>query len=446
MSIVLSTLRAIAYTLTNPNLALVLVILGVILYRQNKKTAIMQKMIIGDSINSAFELTISQIVIGIFAGTFGSLMLSLLGIAFDENSAIYFVFLISIFFMLWKPKFICFAYSGAALGFISLFLEMISKYYSGVKLYVMGSTILLANVDILKIDIGALMTMVAVLHLVEGILVMVDGKKGAIPVFTNRDEQIIGGFAMKRSWVLPIALFFIVNNASGIGIVEKVATPNWWPLLKNSSLLTMAKGAAVSLFAYYGVIGYSTVTFTRNKEEKAVSSGIALIVYSLVLFSAAQLAPLGYLYKLFIVVFAPLAHEIMLNVQRYFEVKGKPKYVSSEEGIMVLEVAPYSPAHEMGIKSGDLLIEVNNTKIETEQDILAAAKEGFNYISFKLKRGIGKFHEVSYNKLSSNRRLGIVFVPRNIPGDGTVVRYDENKFQDILDKMKNKDNNNDKEN
>ena len=330
MGILLSTLRAIAYTLTNFDMALVLVILAGILYRQNKKTTVMQKMVIGDSLNSALELTISQIVIGIFAGVLGSIIISFLGVAFDNNSAIYLIFLISIFFMLWKPKFICFAYSGAVLGFISLFLELISKVYAGVKLNIFGSILNLSDVNVLKIDIGGLMTVVAVLHLIEGILVMVDGKSGAIPIFSNRDEKIIGGFALRRNWVLPVALFFIMSNASGAGLTHSIATPGWWPILKSSPITRMAKDAAVSLFAYYGIIGYSTVTFTRNKSQKVLSSGIGLIIYSIALFSASLLAPLGYIYQLFVVVFAPLAHELMLNVQRYMEINGTPKYVSKD--------------------------------------------------------------------------------------------------------------------
>lgn len=445
MGILLSTLRAIAYTLTNFDMALVLIILAVILYRQNKKTTVMQKMIIGDSLNSAFELTISQIVIGIFAGVLGSVAISFLGVAFDENSAIYLIFLISIFFMFWKPKFICFAYSGAVLGFISLLLELISKVYAGVKLNIFGSVLNLSDVNVLKIDIGGLMIVVAVLHIVEGILVMIDGKRGAIPVFTNKDDGIIGGFALRRSWVLPVALFFIARSTNSVDIVGNIATPGWWPILKSSPILRMAKDAAVSLFAYYGVIGYSSVTFTRNKQQKVMSSGVGLLIYGIALFSAAQLANLGYIYQLFVVIFAPLAHELMLNVQRYIEVNGKPKYISTEEGIMVLEVSPNSPAYEMGIKSGDLLLEVNNKKIENEQEILTAAKEGLNYISFKLRRGIDKLHEVSYNKLSGEKRLGIVFVPRSIPGDSVVMKYEESKFKEIFDKMKNKDEDKDKE-
>lgn len=439
MGILLSTLRSIASTILDPELAIMVLILAFILYRENKKTTIMQKMIIGQSFNSAFELTISQIVIGIFAGAFGSILLSFLGVAFSEDSAIFLIFLISIFLMFIKPKYICFAYSGAILGFISLFLEMISKYYAGVKLNLLGNVIDLSTVNIFKIDIAALLTLVAVLHFVEGILIIIDGKRGALPVFSSRNDKIIGGFALKRNWVLPIALFLIVKNAAAVGITEKVATPDWWPLLKTSPILNMAKTSAITLIAYYGVIGYSSVTFTKDKQEKAFYSGIWLLLYSALLLVVAQLANLSYMYKLLAVIFAPVAHEVIISIQRLLEVKKTPKYMSTEEGIMVLDVAPNSPAQEMGIKSGDLLVEVNSKKIENEQEILSAGRDGLNYISFKLKRGIDNFLEVTYDKMSQDKRLGIVFVPRNVPKDENVIKYDDNKFSDILDKLKKKD-------
>lgn len=438
MDILLYTLRSEAEALLDPGLALVLILLAVMLYRQNTKTTVMQKMIIGERINSPFELTISQIVIGIFAGVAGSIILSYLGVAFDENSAIFLIFIISIIFMFWNPKFICFAYSGGLIGLISILLELISKVYSKTSINLMGTIINLKDINILKIDVGALMTMVAVLHLVEGILVMIDGKRGTIPVFSNRDNKIIGGFAFKRYWALPIALLLIMNKTDVSGLTEQVATPGWWPLLKISAL-HFIKDAAIMLTPFYGVIGYNGVTFTRGKSEKTFVSGTALIIYSIALFLVAQLTPLGYFYKIAAVIFAPAAHEFMLYYTRYLEVKGKPKFVSSEDGIMVLEVAPNSPAEEMGIKSGDLLVEVNGKKIDTEQDVLAAAKEVGSFIYFKIKKVTSELKEVSYNKMNSGKRLGIVLVPRNIPGDSIVVKYDEGKFKDVLDKLKNKD-------
>ncbi|NMM62266.1 PDZ domain-containing protein [Clostridium sp. P21] len=429
MSILLYTLKSVAFALTNPYLVTFLVILAFVLYRRNKKTTIMQKMIIGERINSAFELTISQIVIGIFAGTLASIMMSYLGIVFDETSAVDLIFLLSIVFMFFNQRFICFSYSGSALGIISMLLGFLAV------------SLQMPRLDLLKIDIVALMSMIAVLHFIEGLLIIADGSTGYIPVFTNRNGKIIGGFALQRYWALPVAMFFILHNASNIGVSSQVAvsTPTWWPIVKNSLPENILKNALLVLMPFYGVIGYNSITFTRSKKEKKFISGGLTIVYSLALFALAQVATLNVFLKILVLIFAPLAHEGILILQRQFELKGTPKYISNEEGIMVLEVAPNSPANEMGISTGDLLVEVNSEKIEDEEKVTKIIKETSNFIWFKVKKVTGKFEEVSYNKMNNSKRLGIVFVPKGVPKDSMVVKFDETRFAEILDKIKNRD-------
>jgi S1-C subfamily serine protease len=187
------------------------------------------------------------------------------------------------------------------------------------------------------------------------------------------------------------------------------------------------------------MIGYNSVTFTKDRKEKTVISGSLIIIYSLTLFALAQVSVSNLYLQFLVLIFAPAAHEGMIAFQRYLEMKGSPKYISSDEGIMVLDVAPNSPANEMGIKSGDLLVEVNNAKIENEEKISEAIRECSNFIWFKVKKVTGKFEQVSYNKLNNEKRLGIVFVPRGVPKDSMVIKLDETKFGEVLDKIKNKD-------
>ena len=394
-------------------------------------------MIIGDKFDSALELTISQIVIGIVAGTVCSIILTYLGAIFDENSAVFLIFLISMLLMFWNPRFICFSYSGAILGFLSAVLYQISQSFSGRIVSLWGYNINLSNVDFLKIDIVSLMTMIAVLHVIEGILVIIDGKTGAIPVFTNKDNKIVGGFALQRYWAMPIALLIITHDpvlvSSG---TQQVGTPNWWPIIHTSVPMQILKTAVMTLFPFYGVIGYNSVTFTRTRKQKTFSSGIFLCLYGIVLFIFAQFANMNFVIKLLVIIFAPAAHEGLIVFQKHLETKGKPRYVSDEEGIMVLEVAPNSPAKEIGIKSGDTILAVNNKNIESEEDIFSSIINEPNFIWMKIKRENGNIEEVSYNRLNSGKKLGIVFVPRFIPDDSMVMKLDGTKFRDILQMVK----------
>jgi len=428
MEIAIHTLRAVAYAIADPSNALILIMIALIFYNKNKRIAIMQKMIMGESLDSPFELTISQIVIGIFAGAIASLIFTFSGLVFDENSNIYLLFMVSLFFMAFKPRFICFSYSGAVLGIASLMFK-----YVAIILH-------MPQLDFIKVDILTLMTLVGILHIIEGILVMVDGSRGAIPVFTNRDDKIIGGFALKRYWALPIALLILLSaTTSDLVVGQSVMIPEWRHLIKGDIISRIVKNSVIASIALYGVIGYSSITFTKSKKEKTLTSGVLVMSYGVLLAAISQLAVLGTVYQFFILIFAAVMHECMLQLEKHMELTLKPKFVSNEEGIMVLAVAPRSPAFDMGIESGDLIMTINDKKIEADDEIFNIIKGNFNSISFKIKKPYGDLKDISYTKTLGKKRLGIVIVPREVPKDTTVVNVEDETFKDVMDKIKEKD-------
>ena len=432
MEIAIYTLRTVAFIITQPISLIVFGIFAFILYKQNLRTTVMQKMIIGESLDSPIELTISQIVLGIIAGALGSIILSYLGVIFDENSAIGIIFLVSLLLMFINPKFICFSYSGAVIGLISVVLNKIATMNKGVILELGDKSFNLSNIDFLKIDIVSLMTLIGVLHIVEGILVLVDGKRGAIPVFTSKDGNIIGGFALKRYWILPITLMVMSRTGT------RFSSPTWWPLISTSVSKHIIRNAAFSMLPLFGGIGYNSITFTKSKNSKTVISGAMIFTYGLILTFVAQIGNINIWGKLFVIIFAPLVHEGMLRLSRYLEEKNKPKFFSANGSIMVLDVAPNTPAKEMGIESGDKIIEINNRKVESEQQLINIMTGTSNFFWLKIEKNSGELKEVNYNKMNESKKLGIVFIPMSVPEDSLVVKFDENNFSDVLDNIKNK--------
>ncbi|MBU3091713.1 PDZ domain-containing protein [Clostridium sp. CF011] len=428
MEIAIHTLRAVAFAIVDPSNSFILIIIAIIFYNKNKKTAAMQKMIMGESLDSPFELTISQIVIGIFAGAVASLLFTFSGLVFDENSNIYLLFMVSLFFMAVKPRYISFSYSGAVLGMMSL----VFKYAS--------STLHMPQLNIINIDILTLMTLVGILHIIEGILVMIDGSRGAIPVFTNRDQKIIGGFALKRYWALPIALLILLSaSSSELAVGQNFMMTEWKGLIKGDIVNRIVKNSVIASMALYGVIGYSSITFTKLKKRKALTSGALVITYGIALTAVSQLPVLGSVFQLFILIFAAILHEAMLRLEKYMELTLKPKFMSSEEGIMVLEVAPKSPAFEMGIQSGDLIVQMNKSKIENEEELINIVKGKFNSINLKIKKPSGELKDTSYSSMAGDKRLGVVIVPRELPKDTAIVKVDNETFKDVMNKMRNKE-------
>ncbi len=127
----------------------------------------------------------------------------------------------------------------------------------------------------------------------------------------------------------------------------------------------------------------------------------------------SRLAVMNTLLKVIVLIFAPVGHEAMLYIQKYFELKGEPRYISTEEGIMVLDVAKDSIANKMGIKSGDLLLQVNDKEIDSEEDIVKSIGQMYGHISFKIKNDVGRLKTVNYRMLTLTKVKVIVFVPKN---------------------------------
>ena len=421
MELILYTLRTVAYAIVDPMHIFMLIVLGIMFYIKNKRVSLMQKMTIGEIINSPLELTLSQISLGIIAGAIVSILLSSFGVIFTENSGIEVMFMISVLLLFIKKRYMGFAYSGAILGAISIFSNILAE--------------LTKTESYINVNILVLMTFVGIIHVVEGILIIFDGGRGAIPVFTNKDNKIIGGFAYNRYWALPVALFIaITSNISSVSTSD-VATPDWWPIINRSGALLLLSSAIIASIPLYGVIGYNSVSFTKEKNKKPIYSGVGILIYGVLLTLIAQLSNFGIVGQIIGVIFAPLGYELMLKIQNKFEESGKYLYVTDDNGVAVLEVAPNSPAFESGVRRGDKILEVNKNKVISEVEIFKDVRENFGEIPFKIKKISGEI--VDLNIKPKNKRIGMLLVPKMVKVDST-LSVDNDDFKKILEEMKRK--------
>lgn len=430
MDILMYTLKSLAYSLVEPYWAIQLAILAFILYRKNEKTATIQKLVMGRSIDKAFDLTISQIVIGIFAGIAASLIMSYLGVVFDETSMMDIVFLASILFLFFNPRFVSFAYCGSFLALTSLILSYVALYTGN------------SGWDIMKLDVPAVMTMVAVLVFMEGVLVMIDGKRGSMPVFTEKEGRVIGGFVLQRYWIAPVALFFMLHDSSLLNLTQAAQMPQWWPVLKSSIPADILKNAVLMLIPFFGIIGYNTITFTKSVGKKAMESGALRAGYGIILFGLAQLSYVSIYLQALVPVLAVAAYLGIVFSQRKRELEGQPKYVSSDQGMMILQVLPESPGDEMGMKSGDTIMKINDSVIGSEEGLLNVLRESSNFIWISLKREDGTLEQISYNKVLSEKNLGLLLVPNGMPQEGMTIKFDQNSIKDVINKIKKRDKDN----
>ena len=281
MDLVIHSLKSIAVAIIEPVHLIMLIVFGIIFYLKNIKIVSIQKMTLGEGLNTPLELTLSQIVLGILAGAIGSVVLSVLGVTFSENSGIEFIFMISILFLFYKKRYISYAYSSAILGIVGVLLNIFSNV-TGMKL-------------LLNVDIVSLMTFIGIIYILEGLLIIIDGNRGAIPVFTKRDDKIAGGFSFSRYWPIPIAILMIFNDsvANHDSIYSNLAS--WWPIINNKVLTSLVTTVMIASIPLYGIVGYSNVTFTQEKKKKSLRCGITILIYGLTVSLVAQLGSINIL-------------------------------------------------------------------------------------------------------------------------------------------------------
>ena len=421
MDLIVHSLKSVATAIIEPMHLIMLVIFGVIFYFKNVRIVSIQKMTLGEGINTPLELTLSQIILGILAGAIGSIILSILGVTFSENSGIEFILMISILSLFYKKKYISYAYSAAILATIGIILNIISNTI-GVKL-------------LLDINVVSLISFVGVIYILEGLLIMFDGSRGAIPVFTKKEDKIVGGFSFSRYWPMPIAILMIFSNSApgGESIYSNLAS--WWPIINRESTLALLTTAMIVSIPIYGILGYSNVTFTQEKKIKSLRCGITIALYGLSVALVAQLANINILGQIVSIIYVPLVFELIMRYEYRVEKKGKFLYVSDDEGIMVLEVTPNSPAYEVGIKRGDKIIEINGQSIKSEVDILKIARESIFKVPVKIKNNSGQVLE--YIIQPRNKRLGMLLVPRLVKRED-IFEIKADDLKNIINELKNK--------
>ena len=309
MDLIIHSLKSIAVAIIEPMHLVMLIVFGIIFYLKNVKIVSIQKMTLGEGLNTPLELTLSQIVLGILAGAIGSIILSVLGVTFSENSGIEFIFMISILSLFYKKKYISYAYSSAILGVIGISLNIISSI-TGMKLF-------------LNIDILSLMTFIGVIYILEGVLIIVDGNRGAIPVFTKKEDKIVGGFSFSRYWPIPIAILMIFTNsvAGEDSIYSNVSS--WWPIINNKAIISLLATAMIASIPLYGIMGYSNVTFTQEKKTKSLRCGTTILIYGVSVALVAQLASINMLGEIISIIYAPLAFELIMRYEYRVEKKGQ---------------------------------------------------------------------------------------------------------------------------
>lgn len=404
MNLLIENIRAISYALISPTLSLMLIVIAILFYFKNRKIAFMQKLMLGRSVQSPLEMTLLQILMGILGGVIASLLLSFLGVTFENRSLIDIILTVSVFSIVYKNRFIKIPYIAPVLGVIGVLLNSNAEY--------------LGNGFSFSINLTSIIALIGVFSIVEGILTMIDGDKGYLPIFTQKDGELVGGFSFRRFWALPVCLLVVLGTNSGLSIINEVKDfPQWLPFFYGEKALTIMSITALGTIAAYGVTSYESSTFTQSKRRKTLSSGLFNIVYGILVIILAYLLRENLVFTIILIVLVPLLYELRLNIERKLEVMREPLYFSNNEEICILDVLPNSIAYTKGLRSGDKIMKVNGETPKNEKEVFMAIKKNFYGVDLEIRKNNGTIEKHIITGEDRGKLFGVVLVPKGVSFD-----------------------------
>lgn len=225
-----------------------------------------------------------------------------------------------------------------------------------------------------KIKSFEIMIVISILHIIESVLIILNGRSQWEVKYFRQNNIIVGGLVFNRFYPIPFLVF----------IGDTMIRP-------------------IVLIA---ILSYSDFTTSSYPREKIYKTSIMIFTYSSILL----LITLLYKNNLLSSIFALLGHEVIIYINILKEKINKPIYTEPFEGIRVLKVERRSIARKIGIREGDIILKVNRLPVENEEDLLdlmRAYKSELIIEYFNLRKGL-----IQKKYKGKEKTLGIKTFPK----------------------------------
>jgi hypothetical protein len=378
--------RAIPQMFLSLDFLIILGLVSMFSYSQYRQRAVLEGHLFGITLTDPVSETINTLLYGILGGLLASTVFIGVGIPLSE-AGLWYVWPLALLLMLMHPRYLCFSYAGGILALSSLLFGWP------------------------ELNVPAVISLVAVLHMVEAVLIRWHGHLNPSPVYLRTEEgEVVGGLNLQKFWPLPMLTLILVTAAGDLAGADTVAMPDWWPLIQPARTPREGEQFLYLLFPMMAALGYSDICLSRLPKEKAGLSSRYLAVYSLLLLAAALGAAAVPALRWLAAAGAPLGHELVIRLGQRSE-RAQPPLFSSRHGAMVLGVKPGSAAEVMGLAPGDVIMAVNDLPVPTPEDVQQAMMPWVIDPAIAVDgRLSGKGYRV-VNYKGKLPPLGVVFVP-----------------------------------
>ncbi|MBS4205003.1 PDZ domain-containing protein [Lederbergia citrea] len=247
--------------------------------------------------------------------------------------------------------------------------------------------------------------LLGILILTEGILMLKNGLKDISPKLRTSSRGLtVGALQTKRLWMLPIFVFLPAGP---------LTVPfDWWPVIDWGT-------KSYSLMLVPFIIGFQQ-QIQSSLPEKAVTrlarqtiglgviviflSGLSFLDFPFSEFLPAAVGLIAILGRLWI----SYRHRVREGNTLYY-------FTPQNNGIMILDVLPGSPADKMGLKTGEIIQICNNINVRNKQDLFESLLKNRAYCKLEVldTNGEKRFVQRALYE-GDHHELGILFVEKRM--------------------------------
>jgi len=355
-----------------------------------RHAVILQRRLYHVRLHGALSIVLSRTGAGLAVGLV--LSLASLGAGADLNpDTLLFLWIAMGILAIFRLRYICLAYAAGLLGLLQAAAEWTG--FAPTESALAEAATLLAS-----IDVPGIVFLAGLLHIAEGLLVRLQNKKLAIPLYLEgKRGKPMGAYALSGVW--PIPMLWMVPSAAG-----GFALP-WEPLFGGGA-------AAWSLLAFPVMIGFSDRTKAYWPERKARMSGNRLVVYGVAIAGLAACAEYWPPLTVVAAVAAFVLHELLLLLSKWGESGKEALYSQEGNGVKILATLPGTPAAELGLQAGETIRKANGAAVRNKEELHAALQlqSAFCKLEVLNREGHVKFLQRARYE-GEHYQLGLILAP-----------------------------------
>lgn len=212
--------------------------------------------------------------------------------------------------------------------------------------------------------------LLGVLLIVEGVLMQQNGSKEVAPKLRrSRRGLVVGAFQGKRIWFIPILCFLPTGSL----------TPpfEWWPVIDWG-----ANSYSLLLFPF--VVGFQQQVQTTLPAGaiKRLGSYVRLLG---VLVTAIAIVSIWIPMLTFVTVGVAIIGRVWISYRHRMRENAVPYFFTPKNnGLMVLDVIPNSPAYKMGLETGEVIVKCNNKRVFNLDELYQALQSNLTYCKLEV--------------------------------------------------------------